>query len=110
LLPIGPSCEDAWIVATALMSATQRMRFLFTVRPVLMSPGDAPDGGDLRLAVGEEFLVDVVTSGDAVELASDGLHLDCDARHAIHKNLKSLVGLLLGRTGRLGVRGSLRRV
>jgi len=28
LLPTGRSCEDAWVVASSLISVTERMRFL----------------------------------------------------------------------------------
>src|SRR5580658_5539488 len=38
LLPTGRSCEDSWVVASALMAVTERMRFLVAVRPGLMSP------------------------------------------------------------------------
>jgi alkanesulfonate monooxygenase len=82
LLPTGRSCEDAWVVATALMTATQRMRFLVAVRPGLMSPAVAARMAATfdRLSNGR-LLVNVVTGGDPVELAGDGLHLDHDARY-----------------------------
>ena len=32
LLPTGRSCEDAWVVASTLVSHTQRMRFLVAIR------------------------------------------------------------------------------
>jgi alkanesulfonate monooxygenase len=38
LLPTGRTCDDSWIVAAALIPATQRMRFLVAVRPGLMTP------------------------------------------------------------------------
>jgi hypothetical protein len=33
LLPTGRGCEDAWITATALATATERLRFLVALRP-----------------------------------------------------------------------------
>ena len=39
LLPTGRSCEDAWVVASSLMSATTRLKFLVAIRPGLSSPG-----------------------------------------------------------------------
>ncbi|MFN5817983.1 MAG: LLM class flavin-dependent oxidoreductase, partial [Pseudanabaena sp.] len=77
LLPTGRSCDDAWIVASTLLPVTQRMKFLVAVRPGLMSPGVAA-----RMAAtfdrlsGGRLLINVVTGGDPVELAGDGLHLD----------------------------------
>src|ERR1700748_1071403 len=41
LLPTGRSCEDSWIVASALASLTRRLRFLVAVRPGLQSPSVA---------------------------------------------------------------------
>ena len=64
------------------MTATQRMRFLVAVRPGLMSPAVAARMATTfdRLS-GGRLLVNVVTGGDPVELAGDGLHLDHDARY-----------------------------
>jgi alkanesulfonate monooxygenase len=84
LLPTGRSCEDAWIVATALMAVTQRMRFLVAVRPGLMSPGVAARMASTfdRLS-GGRVLINVVTGGDSSEAAGDGLHLDHDQRYEL---------------------------
>ena len=35
LLPTGRSCEDAWVVASSLISVTQKLKFLVAVRPGL---------------------------------------------------------------------------
>jgi len=84
LLPTGRSCEDAWIVATALMAVTQRMRFLVAIRPGLMSPGVAA-----RMAAtfdrlsGGRLLINVVTGSSPDEMAGDGLHLDHDQRYEL---------------------------
>lgn len=84
LLPTGRSCEDAWVVASTLVSHTQRMQFLVAIRPGLMSPGVAA-----RMAAtfdrlsGGRLLVNVVTGGDPVELAGDGVHLSHDDRYRL---------------------------
>jgi alkanesulfonate monooxygenase len=84
LLPTGRSCEDAWVVASALMSSTERMRFLVAVRPGLTSVGLAA-----RMAAtfdrlsGGRLLINVVTGGDPDELAGDGLHLSHDERYEL---------------------------
>src|SRR5262249_15010478 len=82
LLPTGASCEDAWVVASSLLSVTQRMKFLVAVRPGLMSPTLAARMASTfdRLS-GGRLLVNVVTGGNPVELAGDGLHLDHDERY-----------------------------
>ncbi|MBW4616703.1 MAG: FMNH2-dependent alkanesulfonate monooxygenase [Desmonostoc vinosum HA7617-LM4] len=84
LLPTGRSCEDAWILASTLVTHTKRMRFLVAIRPGLMSPGVAA-----RMAAtfdrisGGRLLINVVTGGDPVELAGDGLHLCHDDRYEL---------------------------
>jgi alkanesulfonate monooxygenase len=84
LLPTGRSCEDAWILASSLVTHTKKMRFLVAVRPGLMSPGVAA-----RMAAtfdrisGGRLLINVVTGGDPVELAGDGLHLNHDDRYQL---------------------------
>ncbi|MER3494265.1 MAG: alkanesulfonate monooxygenase, FMNH(2)-dependent [Mastigocladus sp. ERB_26_2] len=84
LLPTGRSCEDAWILASTLVTHTKRMRFLVAIRPGLMSPGVAA-----RMAAtfdrisGGRLLINIVTGGDPVELAGDGLHLSHDDRYEL---------------------------
>jgi alkanesulfonate monooxygenase len=84
LLPTGRSCEDAWIVASTLVSHTQQMRFLVAIRPGLVSPGVAARMAATfdRLSNGR-LLINVVTGGDPVELAGDGLHLSHDDRYKL---------------------------
>ncbi|VWB16396.1 alkanesulfonate monooxygenase [Burkholderia arboris] len=84
LLPTGRSCEDAWVVASSLIPATQRLKFLVAVRPGIASPGLAA-----RMAAtfdrlsGGRLLINVVTGGDATELEGDGLFADHDTRYEI---------------------------
>jgi alkanesulfonate monooxygenase len=84
LLPTGRSCEDAWVLASTLVTHTKRMRFLVAIRPGLMSPGVAA-----RMAAtfdrisGGRLLINVVTGGDPVELAGDNLHLSHDDRYRL---------------------------
>jgi alkanesulfonate monooxygenase len=84
LLPVGRYCEDPWIVASTLIPITQRMRFLVALRPGLMSPGVAARMAATfdRLSNGR-LLLNVVTGGDPLELAGDGLHLSHDDRYQL---------------------------
>ena len=38
LLPTGRSCEDSWVIASAMVPLTHRLRFLVAVRPGLSEP------------------------------------------------------------------------
>jgi alkanesulfonate monooxygenase len=84
LLPTGRSCEDAWVVASSLIPATKRLRFLVALRPGLVSPTLAA-----RMCVtfdrlsGGRLLINVVTGGDPVELAGDGVFLNHDERYEV---------------------------
>jgi len=84
LLPTGRSCEDAWVLASALVTHTKKMRFLVAIRPGLMSPGVAARmAATFDRVSGGRLLINVVTGGDPVELAGDGLHLDHDDRYKL---------------------------
>jgi alkanesulfonate monooxygenase len=84
LLPTGRSCEDAWVTASFLAANTKRMRFLVAVRPGLVSPTLAARMAATfdRLSNGR-ILINVVTGGDPVELAGDGLFVDHDTRYKV---------------------------
>lgn len=84
LLPTGRSCEDAWVVASSLIAATRRLRFLVAVRPGLSSPGlSARMAATFDRLSNGRLLINVVTGGDATELEGDGLFVDHDTRYEI---------------------------
>lgn len=91
LLPTGRSCEDAWITAASLIHVTQRMKFLVAIRPGISSPGMAARMAATfdRLSQGR-LLVNIVTGGDPVELAGDGLHLSHDDRYTLTDEFLSI--------------------
>ncbi|MEZ2350208.1 FMNH2-dependent alkanesulfonate monooxygenase [Caballeronia sp. RCC_10] len=84
LLPTGRSCEDAWVVASSLIAATKRLKFLVAIRPGLSSPGlSARMASTFDRLSGGRLLINVVTGGDAAELEGDGLFADHDTRYEI---------------------------
>ncbi len=98
LLPTGRSCDDAWIVAASLFPLTRRMRFLVAVRPGLMSPTLTARmvASFDRLSEGR-LLINVVTGGDPVELAGDGLHLKHDERYRLTDEFLTIFRKVLAR-------------
>jgi alkanesulfonate monooxygenase len=84
LLPTGRSCEDAWVTASSLIPVTSKMKFLVAVRPGIMSPSQAARMAATfdRFSEGR-LLINVVTGGDPVELAGDGLHLSHRERYEL---------------------------
>ena len=100
LLPTGRSCEDAWIAASSLISFTNRMKFLVAIRPGIVSPAVAARMAATfdRMSNGR-LLVNVVTGGDPVELAGDGLHLSHDDRYDLTDEFLTVWrGVLRGKT------------
>jgi len=98
LLPTGRSCEDAWVVASSLIPATKRLKFLVALRPGIISPAVAA-----RMAAtfdrlsGGRLLINVVTGGDPGELEGDGVFVDHDTRYEISDEfLRIYRGVLSG--------------
>lgn len=82
LIPTGKSCEDPYVVASALIDATKRLRFLVAARPAAMSPTAAARmAATLDRLSGGRFYINLVAGGDAQELAADGVFLTHDERY-----------------------------
>src|ERR1700684_1892181 len=83
LIPVGAHCEDPWIVAAALATHTERLRFLAALRPGLATPTHwARQAAAIDRISNGRFLVNLVAGGDAKELAGDGIFLSHDERYA----------------------------
>ena len=82
LLPTGKSCEDSWVIASAMVPLTERLRFLVAVRPGLSEPSmTARMTATLDRLSGGRVLVNVVAGGDPGELKGDGVYLDHTERY-----------------------------
>jgi alkanesulfonate monooxygenase len=107
LLPTGRSCEDAWVTASFLAATTQQMRFLVAVRPGLISPTLAA-----RMAAtfdrlsGGRLLINVVTGGDPVELAGDGLFQSHDERYEMTDDFLTVWRALLSNQAEVNFEGN----
>jgi alkanesulfonate monooxygenase len=98
LLPTGRACEDSWVLASALVTETRRLRFLVAVRPGLQTPSAAARmAATLDRVSGGRLLINVVTGGDPKELAGDGVFLAHDERYALTDEFLGIWrGLLAG--------------
>jgi alkanesulfonate monooxygenase len=96
LLPTGRSCEDSWVVASALAPLTERLRFLVAVRPGLQSPTVAARMTATldRLSTGR-LMINVVTGGDPVENKGDGIFLSHDERYEVTREFLAVYRELL---------------
>ncbi|RXF72032.1 FMNH2-dependent alkanesulfonate monooxygenase [Hansschlegelia zhihuaiae] len=102
LLPTGRSCEDSWVVASALAPLTERLRFLVAVRPGLQSPTVAARmTATLDRISNGRLLINVVTGGDPAENAGDGIFLSHDQRYEVTREFLDVYkSLLAGETVR----------
>ncbi|AFJ48025.1 FMNH2-dependent alkanesulfonate monooxygenase [Shimwellia blattae] len=96
LIPTGKSCEDSWLVASALVSITRNLRFLVAVRPGLQPPTLAARMASTldRLSDGR-LLINVVTGGDPVENKGDGIFLDHTQRYGVTREFLTIYTRLL---------------
>ena len=91
LLPTGRSCEDSWIVASSLIDATTRLKFLVALRPGLVQPAQsARMAATFDRLSGGRLLVNLVTGGDADELAGDGLFLEHSKRYELSREFLTI--------------------
>jgi alkanesulfonate monooxygenase len=100
LLPTGRSCEDSWVIASALAPFTERLRYLVAVRPGLQSPTVAARMTATLDRVSQgRLLINVVTGGDPTENGGDGIFLDHDERYEVTREFLSVyTALLAGET------------
>lgn len=100
LLPTGKSCEDSWVVASAMLPLTERLRFLIAVRPGLGQPSmSARMAATFDRLSGGRLLINVVTGGDPAELHGDGVFLDHAERYeATDEFLRIWRALMAGET------------
>jgi alkanesulfonate monooxygenase len=86
LIPTGRSCDDPWVIASALAPLTSRLKFLVAVRPGIMAPTVAARmAAALDRVANGRLLINVVTGGDPGELAGDGIFLSHDDRYRLTK-------------------------
>lgn len=96
LIPTGRSCEDSWIVASALSQVTQRLRFLVAARPGLLSPTVvARMTATLDRISNGRLLINIVTGGDPQENAGDGWFLPHAERYEVTKEFVTVYKELL---------------
>ncbi len=74
LIPTGRSCEDPFVVASALIGATCNLKFLVALRPGLLQPAlAARQVATLDRLSGGRLALNLVAGGDSAELEGDGL-------------------------------------
>ncbi len=100
LLPTGRSCEDSWVIASAVAPFTERLKYLVAARPGLTSVTVAARmAATLDRVTNGRLLINIVTGGDPVENKGDGLFSSHSERYEITKEfLDVFTALLRGET------------
>jgi alkanesulfonate monooxygenase len=100
LLPTGRSCEDSWVVASALAPLTEQLKFLVAARPGLTSVTVAARmAATLDRISNGRLLINIVTGGDPIENKGDGLHLSHAERYEVTREfLEVFKKLITGET------------
>jgi alkanesulfonate monooxygenase len=83
LVPVGTTCQDAWLASAVVASRTERLKFLVAMRPGFIAPTVAAKmSNTLDQLTGGRVLINVVTGGFPHELAADGDFTEHDERYA----------------------------
>lgn len=92
LTPTGTWCEDAWLVTSALIRETRRLKFLVAFRPGVTSPTlSAQMAAAFQRISDGRLLLNVVTGGEAAEQRRFGDHLSHAERYARTDEFLSIV-------------------
>jgi alkanesulfonate monooxygenase len=82
LIPVGTTCQDAWLVAAMVGARTERLKFLVAMRPGFVAPNVAAKmSNTLDQQLKGRVLINIVTGGFPAELNADGDFLDHDERY-----------------------------
>jgi len=88
-------------VATSLIDATRRLKFLVALRPGLMTPAlGARIAASFDRLSGGRLMINLVTGGDADELEGDGLFLPHGERYALSDEFMTIWREILVRSHR----------
>ena len=83
LVPVGTTCQDAWLASAVVAGRTEKLKFLVAMRPGFVAPTLAAKmSNTLDQLTGGRVLINVVTGGYPAELAADGDFTEHDERYA----------------------------
>jgi alkanesulfonate monooxygenase len=92
LTPTGTWCEDAWLVTSALIRETERLKFLVAFRPGVTSPTlSAQMAATFQRISRGRLMLNVVTGGEPAEQKRFGDHLGHAERYARTDEFLSVV-------------------
>lgn len=82
LVPVGTTCQDAWLASSVVAARTEKLKFLVAMRPGFIAPTVAAKmSNTLDQLTRGRVLINVVTGGFPAELAADGDFTEHDERY-----------------------------
>ena len=82
LVPVGTTCQDAWLASSVVAARTDKLKFLVAMRPGFIAPTVAAKmSNTLDQLTRGRVLINVVTGGFPAELAADGDFTEHDDRY-----------------------------
>jgi alkanesulfonate monooxygenase len=82
LVPVGTTCQDAWLASALVAGRTEKLKFLVAMRPGFIAPTVAAKmSNTLDQMTHGRVLINVVTGGFPAELNADGDFTDHDERY-----------------------------
>lgn len=97
LTPTGTWCEDAWLTASALLTETERLKFLVAFRPGLVPPTlAAQQAATFQRFSDGRLLLNVVSGGDDSEQRRFGDWLSHDERYSRTSEFLTIVKSVWG--------------
>src|SRR3954447_19157130 len=94
LTPTGTFCEDAWLVTSALLRETSRLKFLVAFRPGVINPVLAAQmAAAYQRISGGRLLLNIVTGGNPDEQARFG---DTDPKATRYARTEEFLSVLRG--------------
>ena len=82
LVPVGTTCQDAWLSSAVVAGRTRKLKFLVAMRPGFIAPTVAAKmSNTLDQLTQGRVLINVVTGGFPAELAADGDFTEHDDRY-----------------------------
>src|SRR5574341_1050936 len=82
LVPVGTTCQDAWLASAFVAARTEKLKFLVAMRPGFVAPTVAAKmSNTLDQMTHGRVLINVVTGGFPAELSADGDFTEHDERY-----------------------------
>ncbi len=111
LVPVAPTCREAWIASAMAVARTQRIKALVAARPGYVSPVQlAKMGATFDQLSGGRLAVNLIAGQSDIEAESEGITLAKEDRYALMEEDVSIMKALWRSTGPVDFDGRFHRL